>query len=141
MFLIDVLLKILFGDVDFEFIFKKLSKMNKKDVFVNGYILIGVLVSIFIIIFVLGIGNMNEFFNWLLNLNLVVMLMCYLWVFLVYMLFNKYLKEFKSDYKFLKNLVVGCLVGVWCFLFIVFVCIFGMVLKIFYVSNFSSWFF
>ncbi|MCG0638108.1 amino acid transport protein [Lactiplantibacillus plantarum] len=124
-----------------EFIPKKLSKMNKKDVPVNGYILTGVLVSILIIIPALGIGNMNELFNWLLNLNSVVMPMRYLWVFLAYMLLNKHLKEFKSDYKFLKNPVAGRLVGAWCFLFTAFACILGMVPKTSYASNPSSWLF
>lgn len=90
--------------------------MNKKDVPVNGYILTGVLVSILIIIPALGIGNMNELFNWLLNLNSVVMPMRYLWVFLAYMLLNKHLKEFKSDYKFLKtqSLAVWSVLGASC---------------------------
>ena len=140
-FSIDAPLKILLGDADPEFIPKKLSKMNKKDVPVNGYILTGVLVSILIIIPALGIGNMNELFNWLLNLNSVVMPMRYLWVFLAYMLLNKHLKEFKSDYKFLKNPVAGRLVGAWCFLFTAFACILGMVPKTSYASNPSSWLF
>ncbi|KZT84727.1 APC family permease [Lactiplantibacillus plantarum] len=140
-FSIDAPLKILLGDADSEFIPKKLSKMNKKDVPVNGYILTGVLVSILIIIPALGIGNMNELFNWLLNLNSVVMPMRYLWVFLAYMLLNKHLKEFKSDYKFLKNPVAGRLVGAWCFLFTAFACILGMVPKTSYASNPSSWLF
>jgi len=140
-FSIDAPLKILLGDADPEFVPKGLSKMNKKDVPINGYIMTGILVSILIIIPALGIGNMNELFNWLLNLNSVVMPMRYLWVFLAYILLNKHLKEFKSDYMFLKNPLVGKLVGGWCFLFTAFACILGMVPKTDMAANPTGWWF
>jgi len=140
-FSIDAPLKILLGDADPEFIPKKLSKMNKKDVPVNGYLMTGVLVSILIIIPALGIGNMNELYNWLLNLNSVVMPMRYLWVFLAYILLNKHLKSFKSDYMFLKNPLTGKLVGAWCFFFTAFACVLGMVPKTSLAANPSGWWF
>ncbi|MDR1774589.1 MAG: amino acid permease, partial [Clostridioides sp.] len=68
-FSIDAPLKVLLLDSDSEFIPAKLAKVNKNETPVNGYIMTGVLVGLLIIIPALGIGNMNELFKWLLNLN------------------------------------------------------------------------
>lgn len=128
-FSIDAPLKILLGDADEEFIPRKLAKLNSKGTPVNGYAMTGILVSILIVVPAIGIGNMNELYNWLLNLNSVVMPLRYLWVFLAYMMLNKLHKNFTSEYKFVKNPKVGFLIGAWCFLFTAFACILGMVPK------------
>ncbi|MHC9533420.1 amino acid permease [Dellaglioa sp. BT-FLS60] len=140
-FSIDAPLKILLGDADANYIPKALSKRNKKGTPVNGYALTGILVSILIIVPAMGIGNMNELFKWLLNLNAIVMPMRYLWVFFAYMLLNKQYKKFKSEYKFVKNPVVGYIIGAWCLLFTAFACILGVVPKITYADNPSSYIF
>lgn len=135
------MLKILLVDVDLEFVLNWLCKCSYKGILVNGYFLIGILVGIIILLLIFGIKDMNELVKWLMNLNLVVMLMCYLWVFLVYMMLNKVYKKFNFEYKFVKNLKIGFIFGVWCFVFIVFVCILGMVLKVDYIVDFKVWWF
>ncbi len=140
-FSIDAPLKILLADADPEFVPNSLAKLNKKGTPINGYIMTGVLVSILIIVPSLGIGNMSELYRWLLNLNSVVMPLRYLWVFLAYMLINKYSKRFVSEYKFIKNPKIGFVVGAWCFFFTAFACILGMVPKLEYAANPKAWIF
>ncbi|WP_076645366.1 amino acid permease [Latilactobacillus sakei] len=140
-FSIDAPLKILLGDADSNFIPKGLSKLNKKGIPTKGYMLTGVLVGLLIIVPALGIGNMNELYNWLLNLNSVVMPLRYLWVFLAYILLNKQLKKFTSEYHFTKNPKIGLIVGSWCFFFTAFACLMGMIPKLSYAANPSTWWF
>lgn len=140
-FSIDAPLKILLADADKNYIPNKLAKLNKKGTPVNGYALTGVLVSALIIIPSLGMGNMVELYDWLLNLNSVVMPLRYLWVFLAFMWINKKHQEFKSDYKFVKNPKFGYIIGMWCFLFTAFACILGMVPKLDYAANPGQWMF
>ncbi|WEG72853.1 APC family permease [Vagococcus intermedius] len=140
-FSIDAPLKILLSDADKNYIPAKLAKVNAKGTPVNGYILTGILVSTLIIIPSLGMGNMVELYDWLLNLNSVVMPLRYLWVFLAFMWINKKHKEFSSEYKFVKNPKVGYFIGLWCFLFTAFACFLGMVPKIDYAANPSHWMF
>ncbi|MFC6314419.1 APC family permease [Lapidilactobacillus achengensis] len=138
---IDAPLRILLDDADPDYIPAGLRKRNKKGTPVNGYRLTGLLVSLIIIIPALGIGGTNSLYNWLLNLNSVVMPLRYLWVFLAFMLLNRHLDKFHSDYMFVKNSKVGFGFGLWCFLFTAFACILGMVPKIEYASNPSAWWF
>lgn len=125
-FSIDAPLKVLLGDADKEYIPEKLSKVDENGTPRNGYILTGILVSIIILIPVIGIGDMNSLYNWLLQLNAIVMPMRYLWVFLAYMMLNKLSDNFQSEYKFVKNTKLGFGIGTWCFIFTAFACIMGM---------------
>ncbi|CAM3256476.1 APC family permease [Vagococcus fessus] len=140
-FSIDAPLKILLSDADPNYIPSKLSKVNKKGTPVNGYIFTGILVTILIVLPSLGIGNMNELFKWLTNLNSVVMPMRYMWVFLAFIWINKKHTEFESDYKFIKNPKVGYIVGWWLFLFTALACIFGMVPKVDYATHQTEYIF
>lgn len=125
-FSIDAPLRVLLGEADERFIPKALTKTNKNGVLVNGYIMTAILVSTLIIVPALGIGNTNELFNWLLQLNSVVMPMRYLWVFVAYMGLKKAANKFSTEYKFIKNPKIGFLVGLWCFSFTSFACVMGM---------------
>lgn len=125
-FSIDAPLRVLLGEADERFIPKALTKTNKNGVLVNGYIMTAILVSTLIIVPALGIGNTNELFNWLLQLNSVVMPMRYLWVFVAYMGLKKAANKFSTEYKFIKNPKIGFLVGLWCFAFTSFACVMGM---------------
>jgi amino acid transporter len=140
-FSIDAPLKIMLADADPEYVPNKLAKLNKRGTPINGYYMTGILVSILIIVPALGIGSMNELYKWLLNLNSIVMPLRYLWVFLAYMLLNKHLERYHSEYMFLKNKTAGYIVGAWCFFFTAFACILGMVPKIEYAANPGSWWF
>src|SRR5699024_9493599 len=110
-FSIDAPLRVLLGEADERFIPKALTKTNKNGVLVNGYIMTAILVSTLIIVPALGIGNTNELFNWLLQLNSVVMPMRYLWVFVAYMGLKKAANKFSTEYKFIKNHKIDFLVG------------------------------
>ena len=125
-FSIDAPLRVLLGEADERFIPKALTKTNKNGVLVNGYIMTAILVSTLIIVPALGIGNTNELFNWLLQLNSVVMPMRYLWVFVAYIGLKKVANKFSTEYKFIKNPKIGFLVGLWCFAFTAFACVMGM---------------
>ncbi|MCD2255624.1 amino acid permease [Agrilactobacillus fermenti] len=140
-FSIDAPLKILLGDADPEFIPKKLSQLNKRGTPINGYYMTGILVSLLIIVPALGIGDMNELYKWLMNLNSVVMPMRYLWVFLAFMLLNKHLERYHSDYMFIKNRTLGMVVGTWCFVFTAFACIMGMLPKLDINADPATWWF
>jgi amino acid transporter len=125
-FSIDAPLKVLLADTDDNFVPKSLTKVNKHGAPINGYYMTAILVGILIIVPALGIGDMNELFNWLLKLNSVVMPLRYLWVFLAFIALKKAANKYKSEYKFVKNDKFALIVGVWCFIFTAFACILGM---------------
>ncbi len=130
MFSIDAPLKILIGDADKNFIPKSFAKTNEYGAPINGYKLTAILVGILIIIPAIGIGDMNHLYNWLLDLNSIVMPLRYLWVFLAYiglrgLLENKELSA-RTSYKFIKNDKLATLMGVWCFIFTAFACSMGV---------------
>lgn len=126
-FSIDAPLKVLLADADRKYIPAALAKTNKNGAPINGYKMTAVLVSILIVIPALGIGDINSLYNWLLDLNSVVMPMRYLWVFAAYMALRSVAeKKFPSEYRFIKNSKVAFGVGLWCFAFTAFACIMGM---------------
>ncbi|MCE5170391.1 amino acid permease [Paenibacillus profundus] len=129
-FSIDAPLKMLLLDADAKFVPKSLLKTNDRNTPINGYIMTAVLVGILIVIPALGIGNMNSLFNWLLDLNSIVMPLRYLFVFAAFMALMKLADKFQSDYQFVKNRKVGFAIGLWCFVFTAFACIMGMFPKV-----------
>ncbi len=140
MFSIDAPLKMLIGEGDRNFIPQSFTKTNEHGAPITGYKLTAVLVGILIIIPALGIGDMNNLYNWLLDLNSIVMPLRYLWVFLAYIglrgfIKNKGLME-KATFKFIASDKVATLVGVWCFAFTAFACLMGIFPK--NVEAFSS---
>ncbi|MDR2976996.1 MAG: amino acid permease [Streptococcaceae bacterium] len=140
-FSIDAPLRILLADADPEFVPAWLRKKTSKGTLKNGYLLTGILVSIIILLPVLGLGNINELVKWLTNLNSVVMPMRYMWVFFAFIMLTKAIKNFQSDYKFVKNPKIAMVFGVWCFAFTLFACVLGMVPKMDYAVNPSNWWF
>ena len=140
-FSIDAPLKILLSDADPEYVPQWLRKKNKNGTLINGYLLTGILVSIIIILPIFGIKSMSILVQWLTNLNSIVMPMRYIWVFFAYMMLNVQYKKFKSEYKFIKNPKLGFLVGFWCFAFTILACILGMLPKVDYAADPSSWMF
>lgn len=144
MFSIDAPLKILIGEGDKNFIPAAFTKCNENGAPINGYKLTAVLVGILIIIPALGIGDMNNLYNWLLDLNSIVMPLRYLWVFLAYiglrgLIKNKALSD-SSGFKFVKNDKIATAIGIWCFAFTAFACLMGIFPK--NIETFSSeWFF
>lgn len=140
-FSIDAPLRILLADADPEFVPAWLRKKTNKGTLKNGYTLTGILVSIIILLPLLGIGDMNELVKWLTNLNSVVMPMRYLWVFFAFIMLNRAVKHFQSEYKFIKQKRLAMIAGAWCFLFTLIACMLGMVPKLDYAANPSAWWF
>ncbi|TGD21449.1 amino acid permease [Companilactobacillus suantsaicola] len=138
---IDAPLRMLLGDADSKFIPKALSKKNEHGIAINGYKMTAVLVSILIIVPALGINGMNDLYNWLLNLNSIVMPMRYLWVFFAFMMLSKQMDKYQSDYMFVKNKAIGFGLGLWTFFLTAFACIMGMVPKMDMAKDPSSWWF
>ena len=127
---IDAPLKLLLSEADAKYVPNFLRKINDKKVPVGGYKLTTILVSILIIIPALGIGNSNELYNWLLDLNSIVMPMRYMWVFAAYFALKHYLHEKQGvEYKFTKSKSFGKFIAGWCFVFTAFACILGMIPK------------
>ncbi|GAA0126043.1 MULTISPECIES: amino acid permease [Clostridium] len=126
-FSIDAPLKVFLAEADEEYVPKSLLKTNENGTPITGYKITLILVGILIIVPALGIGDMNSLFNWLLDLNSIVMPMRYLWVFLAYVALRK-AKEgtFNLEYKFVKNSKLAMVIGSWCFIFTAFACIMGM---------------
>ena len=123
---IDAPLRILLESTTDEFIPKALFKKNKHGAYVNGQILIGIIVSILIIIPIFGIKEVDELVRWLVKLNSVCMPLRYLWVFVAYMALKKHIDKFSADYMLTKSKTFGMLLGGWCFAFTAFACILGM---------------
>ena len=139
-FSIDAPLKVLLSESTSKYIPRVLAKTNQYGAPINGYKMCAVLVGILIIIPALGIGNMNDLYNWLLDLNSIVMPMRYLWVFVAYMAVRKLASKFTSDYKFVQSSKLGIAIGFWCFAFTAFACIMGMFPKG-VVAYTSQWYF
>lgn len=124
---IDAPLKILVLDSDSRYVPKALTKTNEHGAPINGYKMMAVLVSILILIPALGFGNTNAIYNWLLDLNSIVMPMRYLWVFAAYFLLKRHFTDYNPEYVFMKNATLGKVTAIWCFAFTAFACILGMV--------------
>jgi len=139
-FSIDAPLKVLLAEGDSKYIPAILTKTNKYDAPINGYKLTAVLVGIMIIIPALGIGDMNSLYNWLLDLNSIVMPLRYLWVFVAYIALRRLVGKFNSEYKFVQNSTLAISIGLWCFLFTAFACIMGMFPKGVHLYT-SQWYF
>lgn len=126
MFSIDAPIKVFLGEANPRFVPNFLNKKNKHGAPINGYILTAILVSILIIVPAFGIKNINDLFNWLLDLNSIVMPMRYLWVFVAYIAIKKLASQFNSDYQFVKNRQLGMTIGIWCFGLTIFAILMGM---------------
>lgn len=125
-FSIDAPLKVMLAETDSQYIPKALTKTNEYGAPINGYKLTAVLVGLITVIPALGIGNMNDLYNWLLDLNSITMPLRYLWVFVAYMALRRLSERFTSEYHFIRNPKIGFGFGLWCFLFTAFACVMGM---------------
>lgn len=124
---IDAPLQIFLGSADKDFIPHWLCKRTKSGMLLNGYILTGVLVGIIIVLPLFGLKEIDTLVVWMTNLNAIVSPMCFLWVFLAFMLLYRHWDRFKNaEYKFIKNPKIGFWVGAWGFAFTAFACILGM---------------
>lgn len=123
---IDAPLRILLDSGDREFIPEKLFVRNKYGAYVNGHKLIMIVVSILIIVPGFGIGSVDELVRWLIKLNAVCMPLRYLWVFVAYIALKKSGQKYEREYFFVKNRILGIILGAWCFAFTAFACLGGI---------------
>lgn len=125
---IDAPLKMLLDNADKKYIPESLFKKNKNGIYVNGIKMVAVLVGIIIIIPIFGVGGMNDLVIWLVKINSVCMPLRYLWVFVSYIALKNYIKRenVKPEYRFIKNPVLGKIIGGWCFALTAAACLLGM---------------
>lgn len=129
---IDAPLRMLLDNADRSYIPEKLFVKNRNGIYVNGVKMIAIIVGILIIIPVFGIGGMNELVIWLVKINSVCMPLRYLWVFVAYIALKRMIqrkelqKEFEAEYCFVRNPILGKVIGGWCFLLTAISCILGM---------------
>ena len=125
---IDAPLKMLLDNADRKYIPEKLFKKNQNGIYVNGVKMVGVIAGIIIILPVFGVGGMNDLVVWLVKINSVCMPLRYLWVFAAYIALKKIMQRDKMqvEYRFIKNPVLGKIVGGWCFVITAIACLMGM---------------
>lgn len=108
--LLDAMTRMLISDTGKRYMPSFLRKTNKSGLPINGYILT-VSLSAFIMLLGIFLPDMNDIFNWLLNLNSIVSPGVTCWIFYSFMRIRKNSKEFPSDYVFIKNDKVAYAVG------------------------------
>ena len=110
--LLDAMTRILISDTGSKYMPKFLRKTNANGLPVNGYILTCVLSA-----FIIGLGiflpDMNDIFNWLLNLNGIVSPGVTCWIFFAFIKIREKEDQFPSEYVFIKNRKFALAVGWW----------------------------
>ncbi|MBE5039935.1 amino acid permease [Ructibacterium gallinarum] len=122
---IDAPLRILLDSADSSYIPPVLMKKNKYGVYINGYWLIAIIVSILLILPVFGIGSVNQIVKYLIRLNAICMPLRYLWVFAAYVAMRRR-DCWDPAYRFVKNRWLGMAAGAWCFVLTAYSCISGI---------------
>ena len=131
---IDAPARILFTENNRQFIPHFLMRRNSHGAPVNGYFLTVILSSILIIIPTLEIKNAANFYNWLLNLNSVVIPFKFLFIFLAFIFLIRQLSIRPA------RKILQLLLGIWIFSVTLIVSILGMIPK--NIKPFSSgWWF
>lgn len=131
---IDAPARILFAENNRQFIPQFLMNRNSQGTPVNGYFLTIILSSILVIIPTLKIKNAANFYNWLLNLNSVVIPFKFLFIFLAFIFLIRRLPIRP------RRKVPQLLLGTWIFSITLIISILGMIPK--NIEPFSSgWWF
>lgn len=110
--LLDAMTRMLISDTGDRYMPKFLRKKDKNGLPINGYILT-VSLSAFIMLLGIFLPDMNDIFNWLLNLNGIVSPGVTCWIFYSFMRIRKNSKKFPSKYVFIKNDKVAWSVGLF----------------------------
>ncbi len=109
--LLDAMTRMFISDTGDKYMPKFLRKKDKNGLPVNGYILT-VALSSFIMILGIFLPDMNDIFNWLLNLNSIISPGVTCWIFYSFMRVRKNSKKYPSKYVYIKNDKVAWLVGI-----------------------------
>lgn len=123
---VDAPLRMLLEGADPEYIPSWLTKKTKYGTFRNGYLLVGILVSILILLPAIGIGSVNEIVRYLIRLNAICMPLRYLWVFAAYIGLKRREEGRQGAYQFVKKKGLGMGIGAWCFGLTAYSCISGI---------------
>lgn len=108
--LLDAMPRMLISDTGDKYMPKFLRKKDKNGLPINGYILT-VALSSFIMILGIFLPDMNDIFNWLLNLNSIVSPGVTCWIFYSFMRVRKNSAKYPSKYTYIKNDKLAWLVG------------------------------
>lgn len=108
--LLDAMTRMLISDTGNKYMPKFLRKKDKNGLPINGYILT-VALSSFIMILGIFLPDMNDIFNWLLNLNSIISPGVTCWIFYSFMRVRKNSKKYPSKYVYIKNDKLAWLVG------------------------------
>ena len=101
--LLDAMTRMLISDTGDKYMPKFLKKTNKDGLPINGYILT-VFLSGFIMVLGIFLPDMNDIFNWLLNLNGIISPAVTCWIFYSFMkVRGKHSKKYPSVYRYIKN--------------------------------------
>lgn len=101
--LLDAMTRMLISDTGDKYMPKFLKKTNRDGLPINGYILT-VFLSGFIMVLGIFLPDMNDIFNWLLNLNGIISPAVTCWIFYSFMkVRGKNSKKYPSVYRYIKN--------------------------------------
>ena len=110
--LLDAMTRMLISDTGDKYMPQFLQKKDKNGLPINGYILT-ISLSAFIMLLGIFLPDMNDIFNWLLNLNGIISPGVTCWIFFSFMQIRKNSQKFTSDYVFIKNDKLGYLAGLF----------------------------
>ncbi|KRM56170.1 APC family permease [Lacticaseibacillus sharpeae] len=113
--ILDASTRIFLGDVAKKYMPKQLTKITEDGLPINGYWLTTVICGIIMALAGM-LPEINDIFNWLLNLNGIVSPASTLFLFWAYIMVRKHNDKFKGgDYVYLKHRWAGLTVGWWMF--------------------------
>ncbi len=110
--LLDAMTRMLISDTGDKYMPKFLQKKDKNGLPINGYVLT-VSLSAFIMLLGIFLPDMNDIFNWLLNLNGIISPGVTCWIFFSFMQIRENSAKFTSDYVFIKNDKLAYLAGLF----------------------------
>ncbi|MDG2981871.1 APC family permease [Latilactobacillus curvatus] len=111
--LLDGGTRIFLSDTAKQFLPKALTKTNKQGLPINGYWLTTGICT-FVLASSAFLPEINDIFNWLLNINGIVspFVTCFIFVAFLRVRFNS--EKFPSEYTYIKNKPWAIIVGFWC---------------------------
>ncbi|ERL66088.1 APC family permease [Schleiferilactobacillus shenzhenensis] len=113
--ILDASTRVFLGDMAKRFMPRQLSKTNAAGLPINGYWMTTILCGIIMVIAGF-LPQINDIFNWLLNLNGIVSPFSTCFLFWAFMMVRRHSDRYPTpSYTYLKNDRVGFLVGLWMF--------------------------
>ncbi|WP_057875463.1 APC family permease [Liquorilactobacillus aquaticus] len=123
--LLDAMTRMLISDTGRRYMPQFLRKTNRAGLPINGYLLT-CLLSGFILFLGIFLPEMNDVFNWLLNLNGIISPGVTCWIFYAFMRVRKNPKQYPSEYVFIKNNRLAWWIGLWALIITAIATVFGI---------------